>query len=239
MKHKDTGFLIEYRLHGYAKHFAKGLIFDISKKYHVKGVTRHKVVPHITLYGPARTYDMRSVISTVQSIGQKYTLVPFKIKGFDYFPNQSKVIYLDIDPSPELKHLRWELSEALQKISTCQTFDKKKEFGFHSTVAFKDINKKFEQIQNYTKQEEPNIKQYLLRITIVGHKRRILYEYDLVLKKLLNRNESLSRRWWRKTFKELHVLQGLPTASSQPLLIRLGNSIQRLWLKLVKQNHHH
>jgi 2'-5' RNA ligase len=234
MKHKTTGFLIEYRLHGYAKNYAKDLTFNISRKFHVKGATSRKVVPHITLYGPATTHDIRRVVSTVQSIGQKYTLVPFTIKGLGSFTNPSKVIYLDIAPSTELKSLRWELSEALQQISTSQTFDKTKEFGFHSTIAFKDIDKKFKQIQDYIKQEEPNIKQYVLRITIIGHKRRILYEYDLILKKLLNRNEALSRKWWGKTFKELNMLQGLPVKSPQSLLSRLGNSIQRLWSRIVK-----
>ncbi len=239
MKHKATRFYIDVRLHGYSKNYAKSLIFDISKKFHVKGATRGKVVPHITLYGPATTHDIRRVVSIVQSIGQKYTLVPFKIKGFDYFPNHSKVIFLDIDPSPELKNLRWELSEALQKISTCQPFDKTREFNFHSTIAFKDINRKFERIQHYIKQEEPDIKQYLLRITILGHRSRILYEYDIILKKLLNRNEALSRRWLKKTFKELNRLRGLSTESPRPLLSRLSNSIQCLWLSLVKKHHHH
>lgn len=152
MKHKATGFFVEFRLHGYARRYAEDLIREVSRVFHVKCV-RH-VVPHITLYGPATTSDIRQVVSTVQRIGQKYTLVPFTIKGFGYFTHPSKVIYLDIDPSPELKNLRWELSEALQQISTCQPFDKTKEFGFHSTIALRIPDNKFNQIWNYINQKK-------------------------------------------------------------------------------------
>ena len=35
-------FLIEFRLHGYAKEYTKGLIYDVAKKFRVKGVTRKR-----------------------------------------------------------------------------------------------------------------------------------------------------------------------------------------------------
>jgi len=41
-------YLIEFRFHGYAKKYLKRLIFGVSKKFKVKGVTRKRVVPHIT-----------------------------------------------------------------------------------------------------------------------------------------------------------------------------------------------
>lgn len=183
-----ANFLVEFRMHGHAKEYAKDITYSVAKKFRVKGVTRKKVVPHISLYGPGRTGDIRKVISVVEKVGRKYTLVPFKINGFGYFKTAPKVIYFDINPSQELEELRWELSQELRKISTCQPWDNQRNHSFHATIAFRDIDAKFNRIWSYLKsREEPDISQYLLRITIVGAGRRIVCEYDLMLKRLLSR----------------------------------------------------
>ena len=194
-------YLIEFRFHGYAKKYAKQLIHEVAKKFRVKGVTRNRAVPHITLFGPFTTKQERKVVLEVVDIGREFSLVPFIVKDFNYFDKEHKVIYLDIDPSAELKELRRKLSQKLGKISDSQPWDDKKQFQFHSTIAFRDIDRKFSRIWEYIKdKEEPNIKQHLLRITIIKGK-RILYEYDLILKKLLNRKQALSRYWLNKTIR--------------------------------------
>ena len=205
------GFLIEFRLHGYAKEYVKNLILDVARKFGVTGLTKNRAVPHITLYGPSETGDVRKVVSQVAAVGQKYTLVPFKIKGFDYFDKQGKVVYIDIAPSAELEQLRRELAQTLSSMSTPQPWDTKPKYEFHSTVAFKDIDKKFGNIWDYVKsREESNIHQYLLRITVLRRNGTILCEYDLVLKRLLSRREALSKAVWTKTINKLRELQGLP-----------------------------
>jgi 2'-5' RNA ligase len=216
-----AGFLVEFRMHGYAKEYAKDLVYSVAKKFRVSGVTRKKVVPHISLYGPGRIDDVKKVISVVKKVGRKYSLVPFKVKGFGYFDKTPKVIYLDISPSKELEAFRWELSQELRKVSSCQSQDRHSmtKFEFHGTIAFKDIDNKFNRIWAYIEsQQEPNINQYLLRVTIIGARRRIVCEYDLVLKKLLNREQALSRYWWRKTLNRLRELQGLPPEKPTSLI---------------------
>lgn len=194
-------YLIEFRFHGYAKKYAKQLIHEVAKKFRVKGVTRNRAVPHITLFGPFTTKQERKVVLEVVDIGREFSLVPFIVKDFNYFDKEHKVIYLDIDPSAELKELRRKLAQKLGKISDSRPWDDKKQFQFHSTIAFRDIDRKFSGIWEYIKdKEEPNIKQHLLRITIIKGK-RILYEYDLILKKLLNRKQALSGYWLKKTIK--------------------------------------
>lgn len=227
-------FYIEFRLHRHAKTYAKRMIWSIAKKFRVKGVVRNRVVPHIGLYGPGQTKDIRKIVTIIERVGQKYTLVPFSIKGFGYFDELRKVIYLDVRPSKELKKLRWELSQELRKVSSCQSHDRHSmtKFAFHGTVAFKDIDSKFNQIWSYIKsREEPNIKQLLLRITVIGARSRIVCEYDLVLKKLLNRKQALSRYWWRKTFKRLCELQGLPQEKKQSILERIIDYIRNIGIK--------
>ena len=87
--------------------------------------------------------------------------------------------------------------------------DRDIDFKFHATIAFKNIEHKFPDIWSYLKEkEEPNIKQQLLRVTIIKNN-KILYEYDLKQKKLLNRRQSLSRNIWRKT---VSILKSKTTA---------------------------
>ena len=79
----------------------------------------------------------------------------------------------------------------------------KDKFYFHATIAFKDIDRKFDKIWRYLKKkEEPNINQHLVRITILKG-RRILREYDLLQKRVLTRKQSLNRYIYQKTIKIL------------------------------------
>ena len=224
-----AGFLVEFRMHGYAKEYAKEIVYSVAKKFRVRGVTRKRVVPHISLYGPGRTNDIRKVISVVEKVGHKFTLVPFSIRGFGFFDKIPKVIYFDINPSQELEELRWELSQELRNISTGQSWDNRKNHAFHATIAFRDIDRKFNNVWAYLKsKEEPNIKQHLLRITVLGVGGKIAYEYDLVLKRLLNRREALSKHVWRKTISKLRELQGLPP-EREPARIKLHTKFFK-WL---------
>lgn len=150
-------FLIEFRLHGYAKEYAKDIVYSVAKRFKVRGVTRKRVVPHISLYGPSRTDDIKKVISAVEKVGPKYSLVRFKLKGFGHFDRTPKVIYFDISPSQELEDLRWELSQELRKVSTGQSWDSRKNHSFHATIAFKDIDTKFDRIWAYLKSRERQI----------------------------------------------------------------------------------
>ncbi len=210
-------FLVEFRMHGYAKEYAKEITHSVGRKFGVKGVTRKRVVPHISLYGPGSTGDIGKVIATVEKVGHRYKEVPFKIKGFGYFDKSPKVIYFDISPSQELDDLRWQLSQELRKVSTCQSWDSQRNHSFHATIAFRDIDAKFNRIWSYLKsREEPNINQHLLRITVLGSGGRIVCEYDLVLQRLLNRREALSKYWWRRTMNRFREQQGLPPESEKP-----------------------
>ncbi|HUV80663.1 MAG TPA: 2'-5' RNA ligase family protein [Candidatus Bathyarchaeia archaeon] len=193
-------YLIEFRFHGYAKRYLKRLIFEVARRFHVKGVTRKRPVPHITLAGPFETRDIKRVIRDVESVAKNYNLVNFKLRGFGYFNNlEGKVIYVDIEPSKELEELRWELAKRLMMYVELKEGDKNKKFAFHATIAFKDIDRKFSDIWRYLKSKEiPYINQYLLRITILRNG-KILHDFDLMLKRLLNRRAALSNRIWKKT----------------------------------------
>ena len=147
------------------------------------------------------------MVRDVESVAKNYNLVNFKLKGFGYFNNPNgKVIYADIEPSKELEELRWELAKRLMKYAELKEWDKNNKSSFHATIAFKDIDREFPKIWKYLKsKEEPNINQHLLRITILGKRSKIVCEYDLMLKRLLNRRQALSKRIWRKTIFRLKM----------------------------------
>jgi 2'-5' RNA ligase len=200
----------------------------------------NKEVPHITLFGPAETNDIRRVTSAITNIGQKYTLVPFKIGGFSIFKKPNKVIYLDVIPSPQLEQFRWGLAYNLMPVCRSYSeYDTGRVYKFHSTIKIchsiddNRFNTLCEYIENkcslkdyerdkmsflerlvdsakerlFREEEmERSIGQHLLRVTVLGKGRRILFEYDLILRQLLNRGQALHKDIWGKTiskFKEL------------------------------------
>lgn len=192
-------YLIEFRFSGYAKEAIMELKNSISKNFHV---TRRKIIPHITLVGPLRTLDEEILIDTVIDVCKKYELVKFRLDGFDNFEN--RVIYVRIKPSDELKKLRLELARELGKFCELSKFDSESHFTFHATLVMKDIQRKFDRIWEYLQSWEiPKMDQYVVRITILNEKRKILAEYDLLQHKILNRHQALDRKTFHKTIKKL------------------------------------
>jgi calcineurin-like phosphoesterase family protein len=121
--------------------------------------------------------------------------------GVDNF--EDRVIFVKVNPSEELKNLRLELSERLYKFCNTTKFDRDEKFTFHATLVLKDIQRKFDRIWDYVQTWRiPEMEQYILRITIIKNQ-KILAEYDLLQKKLLNRTESLDKEIFKKTLKKL------------------------------------
>lgn len=207
-----ANFFIEFRFHGYAQHYLKDLIKEVSRKFNVKGAIKERPVPHMALfYGATGIFDIKKVCLAVENAAGKYTLVPFRIHGFELRNGeQGKVIAASIFASPELKRLRKELSKELSKVCTPHHFDTQSDFWFHTTIAFKDIDKKCNKIRNYINEKEKLcINQHLIRITVLSKSHTIIGEYDLVMKKWLNRKEALNKILLQKTINKLRELQGL------------------------------
>ncbi len=195
-------YLIEFRFSGFAKQSIKELKTNITKKF---GVSKRKIVPHITITGSVSTNDEKRLLDEIVDVCKKYELVKFKMDGVDNF--RDEVIFVRIEPSEELKNLRLEIAERLYKFcKTTTKFDRKEDFEFHATLVLKDIQRKFDRIWDYVQTWRiPEMEQYVLRITILKNS-RILAEYDLILKKLLNRTESLDREIYKKTLKKLEKI---------------------------------
>jgi calcineurin-like phosphoesterase family protein/2'-5' RNA ligase len=117
-----------------------------------------RFVPHITLFGGARTSNLRRVIAEVERIGLKYTLVPFKlgVKRGEFQKEDANWLYLDVHPSPDLEQFRWELAQSLCRLETrisdtCQSHDRKPKYKFHCSIGKYDPrdSDKFEKLSDY------------------------------------------------------------------------------------------
>lgn len=209
-----THYLIEFRFSGHAKKYLKDLIYDVSKKFHVTGATRKKPVPHITLVGPLFTHNERRLVKEVNDVVKNYDMVGFSLNGFGKFGNWfsgNRVLKVDIEPSKELEDMRLELAKRLKEFCKLTEFDNKKNFKFHATIAFKDIDSKFGDLWDYIqKMEPPQMNQYLLRVTTIKNQ-RILCEYDLMLRRVLNRSEALNRDLFQETLNVMKEKLESPT----------------------------
>ena len=193
-------YLIEFRFSGYVKKQLKELIQNISKTFHVRGLSKRRIVPHITLIGTLYTTDKKKLVKEVTDIVKKYDLIGFQLDGFGNF--QRQVIHVNITPSEELLHLRNQLAERLAKFCKLDEHDFELEFKPHATLALKDITKKFDKIMEYLNSWKiPKITQHVLRVTILDRDSKIFYEYDLMQKKLLNRSEAKDKKIFKKTLE--------------------------------------
>jgi len=202
----DKPYLIEIRLMGEPKHLARQLIYDLSHKFRIQGQVNKRPVPHVTLFGPFACRNIRQVIHDIGEVGSEYSELEYEINGFDYFELKKKflfittsskknVIYLKIVPSDDLKDFRHDLAKKLLAFTDAveASHDSKNKFKFHATIAMKDIHYKFDKIWEYLKNYDIKTKGMCYRITLLKQG-KIMYEYDLPTKRLLNRRQSIGRR---------------------------------------------
>ena len=204
-------YLIEFRFHGHTKKKIGELRETISKNYGAQ-IGRRKEVPHITLVGPCRTKDWKRLIREVQSVVEKYDIVPFRLDGFGMF--EDRAVYVKIAPSSELIEMRNKIVERLEGFCNLQNHDHGP-YKAHATLVMNahfhrniDIRRKFGNIMKFLESWKiPEIRQNVLRVTILGGDSKIVCEYDLMLKKMLGRREALNRELFRKTLGVLNERQ--------------------------------
>lgn len=202
MVKKTTNYLLELRISGSARKYVKDIVFDVARKFDVSGVTRNRVVPHVTIIGPLKTIHEQKLIHEIIETCMKYDLMTIKFSGFTSFGNWllgNRVLAIKIEPSSELESLRSELVEKLSDFCQLYKFDTRK-WKPHATIAFKDIDKKFGQIKAYLENKSClEIHHYVLRITLLKST-KILCEYDFLQHRTLTRFEALNRETKKMTF---------------------------------------
>ena len=188
-------YLIEFRFHGKAKYEMKNLIWDITRRFHLR---TKRAIPHITLAGPFYTNNEQKLIKDFNEICSQSPIMSFEVNGFSSFED-SKVVYLDVNPSAELENFRWNLSQKINSYCNLTPYDKERKFEFHSTIAMKLRDDHFHRIKEYI-QNKPKVhfKHVVVRVTLLkgGF---ILREYDFFLRKSLFRSYAKSKQIYAQT----------------------------------------
>ncbi|MBI2629938.1 2'-5' RNA ligase family protein [Candidatus Pacearchaeota archaeon] len=206
-----THYFIEFRFHGKAKREMKELIWRVNKKFRIFSPKRP--IPHITLVAPFYTSQEHRLVNDFKQVCEKHPLVKFKISGYGTF-DSSKVVHIKIIPSEKMTIFRNALIKKIKSYCTLNSTDAfsflgiikvSRKYSPHATIAMKLSPMKFMQVKEFT-HHQPSF-QYehnLLRATLIKNS-KILYEYDFVQRRLLNRREAKSKMEFRKTiglFKE-------------------------------------
>jgi len=156
-----VSFLVEFRLRGYARKYAKwarARTIREAKRLGVRRLREPRFVPHITLFGPAETHNLRHVIREVERTGRKYSLVPFKlgVRRGEFQNQDANWLYLNLESSPVLEQLRHELAQSLLGLEgrirrTCKPYDRSQKYRFHCSIGKYDPrdNAKFDQLSDY------------------------------------------------------------------------------------------
>lgn len=197
-----TYYFIEFRFQGKAKYEMKKMIYEIDRRFHLKHTNKKRPIPHVTILAPFHTSRQKRLVGDFENICKKHPLMKFKIDGYGCFDN-SKVIYINIKASKELVQFRRDLVRQFKKYSALKSYDNDDNYKPHATLAMKLNNIQFNQIKKYMLRKKGVSKYHsMIRATLIkGNK--ILYEYDFLLGRLLNRREAKSKILYSKTINKL------------------------------------
>ena len=198
-------FLVEIRPDREVKEYLREIIDDIQRTFGVHGMASGHVVPHVTLFGPFNADGYGPVLSGMRTVLESYTVVPYRIEGFDHF--RDDVIYADLATSEELRSLRRELRRELQGVTRPKNpgRETRRHHQHHMTAAFKDINRKFDEIWHYVNEHyEPFLETYAHRISFL-HNRRIVNEWDLLAGEFVGPDGPTEKWSWDRTMEQLEA----------------------------------
>ncbi|GBE19647.1 MAG TPA: 2'-5' RNA ligase family protein [Candidatus Pacearchaeota archaeon] len=164
-----THYLIEFRFQGRANKEIKRLVWEVNKRFHIR--PKNRPVPHITIIAPFHTINQKRLVKEFKETCEKYDIVNFKVEGYGCFKD-SRVVYIDINPSEGMKNLRMDLLKKLKKYCKICDTDLNKPYSPHATIAMKLSHDKFKKIKNYiNKKKEQSQKYVLVRITLIKNSR--------------------------------------------------------------------
>jgi len=189
-------YYIEIRYFGKAKKQIKKLINKVDNKFSLR---KYRKVTHITLIQPFTTNKQKWLVSDFKKICSKQKLMKFTLDGIGVFP--FFVVFVKVKINKELVDFRKKLLNQIKNY--CNIIDIKRPYKPHTTIAIKMGFINFFRVWFYLKRK-PKIMftNHILRATLLKEK-KILYEYDFLSRKLLNRKQAKIRKVLSKTFKKL------------------------------------
>lgn len=186
--------MIQFRFHGVAKRMMRDIAHNV-REYFIEFEQRTsqcRVVPHISLAGPLTTGDEARIVQEVVAACKRHKIVRFKLDGFGRF--DENVIYVKIDPSPQLACLQKDITTRLSDFCKMGEHDFRSPFKFHGTLhmdknGIENFDKIWEFVNTYN---IPKFDLFVTRVTVLKNG-YILREHDLILDRTLNRHEALDK----------------------------------------------
>lgn len=224
--HMKVQYIIEFRFQGKAKYEMKKIIYDLDRRFNLRHTIKKRPIPHVTIVAPFYTKNQKRLVNDFNNICKILPLINFKIGGYGSF-DKSKVIYINIIPSKELIQFRKDLIHQIKNYSALEDYDQEEFYKPHATLAMKLSNEQFRDLKRDVLKKDRVHKNYsMVRATLIkGNK--ILYEYDFLLRKLLNRKQSKNKIIYSKT------LSKLKTSSHREIVKNLGflSKLKRFFLR--------
>ena len=164
-------FGIAYLLPEPAKSYHEQLCLDIENEFELQHTKVLSLAPHITLKYPSEVPSMDELDEVLEGFCQNQPKTPWSLHGFGHFKSTDQhVIFVDVDPSPEIRITHARLLEDLRKLSWIQwgTFDHA-ELHYHVTAACKGLTADtFENVWRYvTAHSEPDFDLYLDSLALI------------------------------------------------------------------------
>lgn len=147
-------YLIAYLLNGEAKIKHESLTDKISGAFGVFRLNGH-IPPHITLKKPFeidRADDVKKVEVVLENFCKSRRKSPLKVSGFDHFGN--KVVFVDVFPTTATSNLITNLFVKLGDVPWLDFDEFELNPRLHSTVAYKNIQEKFDEIWGFVSSEQ-------------------------------------------------------------------------------------
>jgi hypothetical protein len=201
-------------------------MYRLKKELKLKKVPRVPHISLVYDFTPK--INPYKIAKVIQETAEKYKKLELSYKGLELKKGiKGYVLSFKIEPSDELQYFRYELYHNLEpyiyESSSAKVLNSasSKDFWFHASIAYHLKNKTAKRIKNFietgnveksfistffsaifgnkiqTRIKSFNLHARVIRITLL-RSGRIVYEYDTLLNKILNRREALSR----KTFEQ-------------------------------------
>ena len=218
--------LLEVRI-GPEKRKIRQLMDDIRVKCRLSRNKTHRV-PHLTIYGNFKLErnSFQAIKEHLSDVSEKYSPLSFSIEGIEIRKAaKGYVVALKILPSEEMKNFRDKIVDGMLRIAPDTKEHDLTGGWFHITLAHKLTKNELDRVLRYfgnsttnsnsifsklsrfifgeshdgRVRPKPYFNSHVLRITLLNDKIRIVFEYDLLLKKFLTRDEALSKGEWQRT----------------------------------------
>jgi hypothetical protein len=133
----------------------------------------------------------------------------YAVGGYGFF-DESRVVFVTIMPEENLKQFRYRLFRAIAPYCTLRDYDltSADTFRFHATLAMKLDWLTFRRIQWYFRGLAPVVyRHHPIRATLLRNG-KILCEYDFIQKRMLSREQALSRATMKRDREILKLWAG-------------------------------